>query len=238
MLGSNESRPIERRDDGKIQVADIFYTLQGEGPFAGRPCVFIRLTGCNLRCTFCDTEWDDAKNPYMDVEEILHAVEDEFAGRKRELIVITGGEPLRQDLSKLIPALADLGGRYMTTVQIETAGSYWQDSLKHCCVKIVVSPKTAKIHPHVYGYADAFKYVIRDGEVDPSDGLPVMATQPNGIVHRVQRPRPGAPVYLSPCDELAGRLEDTARNERLVVNLALKHGYTAGLQLHKIWALK
>lgn len=236
MLGSNISRPIERREDGKLQVADIFYTLQGEGPFAGRPCVFIRLTGCNLRCTFCDTEWDDVKDPYMDVNEIAQRVEDEFAGRLPELVILTGGEPLRQDLSVLIPMLAHLNGRYQTTVQIETAGSYWQDVLKHCCVKIVVSPKTAKIHPKIWDAADAFKYVIRDGEVDPTDGLPVMRTQPTSVVHRVQRPRPGAAVYLSPCDELDEN--GTAANERTVVNLALRHGYTAGLQLHKIWALK
>jgi len=231
MLGMNESRPVERHEAGWLQVADIFYTLQGEGPFAGRACVFIRLSGCNLRCTFCDTEWDDENDLYMSVDEIVERVTDKFDGRMPMLVVLTGGEPLRQDLSKLIPALG-----FVDIIQIETAGSYWQDILQTVGVFIVVSPKTTRIHPRIYEHANAFKYIIRVGEVDLEDGLPVMATQPSGVVHRVQRPRPGVIPYLSPCDELDN--VSTKSNERKVVELALKYDYVAGIQLHKIWNLK
>lgn len=238
MLGTNRVRGREHRHDGKLQVRDIFYTLQGEGPFAGHSCVFIRLSGCNQRCWFCDTEWDDDKDQYLSVGAIAEDVLDQFAGRMPRLVVITGGEPLRQDLSHLIPALEQLSPNCTTKIQIETAGTIWQDVLHRESVYLVVSPKTPKIDPKIHTFADAFKYVIRAGYTDPEDGLPVMVTQPGTklTAQRLARPRVGLRPYLSPMDEL--RLDDTKRNEAEVVQLALKHGYIAGIQLHKVWELK
>lgn len=238
MLGSNPVRHAERREDGKLQVSGIWYTLQGEGPFAGHPAVFIRLTGCNLRCTFCDTEWNDIDDPYMTVEDIVkdvHAVRPAYC----RLIVITGGEPLRQDMSELVPALLR---ESQLIIQFETAGTLWQEGLLGGAmffgrVHIVVSPKTPKIHPAIYQYAAAFKYVITEGQTDAEDGLPIVSTQDAKMDGRIARPRPGAPVYLSPCDDLRS-VERTLLNEKYVAQLAMDYGYIAGLQLHKIWDIR
>lgn len=71
MFGQNT--PRRRESGGLLQVQDVFYTIQGEGPFAGRTAVFIRLTGCNLRCWFCDTVWGDDSDVYQEPAQIGRA---------------------------------------------------------------------------------------------------------------------------------------------------------------------
>ncbi|HEY4816881.1 MAG TPA: radical SAM protein, partial [Candidatus Acidoferrum sp.] len=108
-------------------ITEIFKSIQGEGTRAGVPCIFVRLTGCNLRCTWCDTAYAFHGGKKMSVEEVLGRV-DEFAGRREgadashatvPLVELTGGEPLLQE--EIYP-LADklLGAGY--TVLIETSG--------------------------------------------------------------------------------------------------------------------
>ena len=227
MFGQNELRKRESHPNGLLQVQDIWYTLQGEGPFTGHPAVFIRLTGCNLACWFCDTKWDDQNDPYMDPEHIARRAM-QAGGPHCQLVVLTGGEPARQDLRTLIPDLA----RRFDIIQIETAGTLWQDCLDHPSVRIVCSPKTPKIHPRILAKAHAFKYVIRAEDPCDRDGLPLASTQFKGSAARLARPRPGAPVYLSPCDEYDQR--KNADNLRMVTTGAKAHGYIAGIQLHKI----
>ena len=226
MLGRNRVRKRESGDGTRLQVTEIFHSIQGEGPYAGRPAIFIRLTGCNLRCWWCDTEWNDETDPYLSVEEIIQQARD-LAQGTTTLAVITGGEPVRQPLQRLLPALHQCG----FCPQIETAGTLWQDCLAEPYVDIVVSPKTPKIDPRIYDHAFAFKYVIRAGEIG-DDGLPVRSTQIPGDNAVLARPRPGVPVYLSPCDEFDE--EHNQANQRAVAATALMHGYRAGVQLHKI----
>lgn len=226
MFGQNEIRKYDD-DAEQLQVRDIWYTLQGEGPFAGRPAVFCRLTGCNLRCTFCDTEWDDALDKKYPVADVADTIIAECLNNKTDLVVLTGGEPARQNLSRLLALLHSAGLR----VQLETAGTLWQDCFSMPHVTLVVSPKTGKIHDQVHSHAAAFKYVIRAGTDDPADGLPLASTQLAHGATRIARPRPGAEVYLSPCDEYDA--DKNAANRAAVARLALKHGYIAGLQLHK-----
>jgi len=74
-----------------LQVEEIFYTLQGEGPFAGRPAVFVRLAGCPLRCQWCDTQFDTGlSKPRMRVDDIMREVQ-RHAAAIATLVVITGG---------------------------------------------------------------------------------------------------------------------------------------------------
>ena len=227
MHGTNPVRKRERTP-GELQVQDIFLTVQGEGPYAGHPAVFVRLSGCNLRCFFCDTAWDDEKDKYLSIDEIVANII-RVAGLA-ELVVLTGGEPTRQDLSGLIRKLR---WEQRFRVQIETAGTFWQNCLHD--VDIVVSPKTPKIQPMIKKHAIAFKYVIRAGELE-GDGLPGGGTQVRGSVSVLARPRDGAPVYLSPCDE--GNPERNALNLQAAVASAMEHNYIAGIQMHKLMGVR
>src|ERR1035437_6012166 len=98
----------------KVIVHSIFYTIQGEGPHAGEPAVFVRLTGCNLRCYFCDTDFE--KGDALSIEAVVAAVMASADPQVCKLVVLTGGEPLRQQIIPLCRALTAKG--YMT--QIET----------------------------------------------------------------------------------------------------------------------
>ncbi|WP_319588839.1 radical SAM protein [uncultured Desulfobulbus sp.] len=100
-----------------LRVSELFYSIQGESTRAGLPCLFIRLAGCNLRCTYCDARytWEETGTP-MEAAEILAWV-DEYP---EVMVEITGGEPLTQaGLFPLIQALIDAG----RPVLLETNGS-------------------------------------------------------------------------------------------------------------------
>ncbi len=99
-----------------MKVNEIFYSIQGESYFSGRPCVFVRLSGCNLRCTYCDTRYAYEDGKECSVDEVLAAVE----AYGCTLVEITGGEPLLQDETPLLAQmLLDKG----YTVLVETNGS-------------------------------------------------------------------------------------------------------------------
>lgn len=99
-----------------MQITEIFHSLQGEGPDTGKPTVFVRTAGCNLRCAWCDTSYSFGEGTPMSVEEIVAKVRT-YPVRN---VCLTGGEPLLQkDAPELIRALSDAG---YTTV-IETGGS-------------------------------------------------------------------------------------------------------------------
>ena len=76
-----------------MQITEIFQSIQGESTYAGLPCIFIRLTGCNLRCAWCDTEYSFHGGTKMTLDEVMQRVYD-FRGK---LVEITGGEPLLQE---------------------------------------------------------------------------------------------------------------------------------------------
>jgi 7-carboxy-7-deazaguanine synthase len=75
-----------------MRVNELFYSIQGESSFAGRPCAFIRLTGCDLRCTYCDTTYAYYEGREMSVREIV----DQVSAYPTSLVLITGGEPMLQ----------------------------------------------------------------------------------------------------------------------------------------------
>ncbi len=100
----------------KLKINEIFYSIQGEGYDAGLPTIFIRLTGCNLRCRYCDTEYAFYEGNDMEVDEITDIVKK----WKCKRVCITGGEPLIQEnVYALISRLVDMGYE----VCIETNGS-------------------------------------------------------------------------------------------------------------------
>ena len=122
-------------------ITEIFKSIQGEGTRAGLPCIFVRLTGCNLRCTWCDTAYAFHGGKKMSVEEVLTRV-DELAGRAEmpgsqtsaPLVELTGGEPLLQEeIYPLTKKLLAVG----YAVVIETSGERFIGELPSEVIKIV-----------------------------------------------------------------------------------------------------
>jgi len=113
-----------------MRVTEIFFSIQGEGARAGRPCVFVRFTGCDLRCVYCDTAYAFKGGTELEREEILSQV----ARFPCKLVLLTGGEPLLQrDLPDLARELLSRG--YEVTV--ETHGQRPLDALPEEVVRIV-----------------------------------------------------------------------------------------------------
>jgi len=117
----------------KLNISEIFYSIQGEGSRAGLPCVFIRLQGCNLRCSWCDTPYAleiKQQEKLMSFGEIISEVEQ----YKCNFIEFTGGEPLQQpDVIELINYFSSLG----KIVAIETNGYYSFSNLDQRVIKIM-----------------------------------------------------------------------------------------------------
>ena len=102
--------------DASLRITEIFYSLQGEAQTVGLPTVFVRLTGCPLRCVYCDTEYAFTGGQRMTIAQILAQV----ASYEPRYICVTGGEPLAQpDCHALLTELCDLGYR----VSLETSGA-------------------------------------------------------------------------------------------------------------------
>ena len=115
-----------------LQLAEIFYSIQGEGTWSGTPAVFVRLAGCNLACDFCDTDY--SLKFLADVDEVVRAVRAE--GGDCPMVILTGGEPLAQaDVPALIEALRRDGRR----VHIESNGTIFTELPED--VWLCVSPK-------------------------------------------------------------------------------------------------
>ena len=157
-----------------MRVNEIFYSIQGEGAHTGTPCVFIRLSGCNLKCPFCDTDFKDYKE--MDEYEIVDAVCE--LSDKCNNVVITGGEPTIVDTTSLIDLLQE-NGYY---VAMESNGTRKPPFLLNW---LTISPKepfvgnTGKV---VVDRCDELKLVF-DGINEPQD-YGIRATH----------------YYLQPCD--------------------------------------
>jgi 7-carboxy-7-deazaguanine synthase len=114
----------------RLHINEIFYSIQGESTYAGRPCVFVRLTGCNLRCKWCDTEYAFYEGRQMQIAEVAQLI----SGYRCDLIEVTGGEPLLQDgVYPLITAMLKSGH----TVMIETSGAVDVSRLDQRVIKIM-----------------------------------------------------------------------------------------------------
>ena len=122
-----------------MKIAEIFYSVQGEGVFTGTPSVFVRTSGCNLRCTWCDTPYTSwsPEGAEMSVAEVLAEVRSHPSAH----VVVTGGEPMIQPaLVELTNALHDSG----LHITIETAGTAWAPV---ACDLMSISPKLANSTP-------------------------------------------------------------------------------------------
>lgn len=244
MFGTNEKLGTTWDRVG-IEVKRIFYTIQGEGPYAGHPAVFIRLAGCNLACSFCDTDFagmdDGAKGTWLwSPQLILDCVKNhtdvimpggEHVERITRLVVLTGGEPFRQNILPLVRLLNEADYH----VQVETAGTLYplpepidpfdpkMDPFEDGeMAEIVCSPKTPRIHPRIRALDPTYKYIVSKSNISRDDGLPI----------GVARPDVESAVFVQPMD-----VKDEKRNAdnvKTAVNVAMRFGYRLSLQVHKI----
>ena len=157
-----------------LALAEIFYSIQGEGTWTGTPAVFVRLAGCNLACDFCDTDY--SVKSYATAGEIAGMVGD--AGGDCPTVVLTGGEPLAQsDAPALIEALRAAGRR----VHVESNGTIYTPLPDD--VWLCVSPKE-RVDPRMAARANEAKLIV-DRRVPEEhlplfDGKPVILLQPEG----------------------------------------------------------
>ena len=229
----NDQKPLPHAGEftGSYGVVDIWKTIQGEAIHAGTPAAFCRLHGCNLQCPLCDTDYTSTLKP-MSVEEIheecMKLNVPLSTNYLDPLLVITGGEPFRQDLTPLCGYFTQKQWR----VQIETNGTFQiNDFIGWQVVDIVCSPKTPKIDPSLVE-ADAWKYVVSADAVDEKDGLPTSAL---GMKKPPARPLNSEQVYIQPCDD-HDPVKNTA-NMHAAIRSCLKFGYRLCLQVHKIAGL-
>ena len=150
-------------DDARLKICETFVSIQGESSYAGHPCFFVRLTGCNLRCHCCDTTYAYSDGKEMDIGEILSGARDSGVG----LVEVTGGEPLLQKgTPALIKSLCDEG----FSVLVETNGSMKIDGIDSRAVAIldIKTPGSGMAEEMFYGNLeilrphDEIKFVIAD----------------------------------------------------------------------------
>jgi len=222
-------------------VTEIFKSIQGEGTRAGLPCIFVRLTGCNLRCTWCDTAYAFHGGKRMSVEEVLAWVDELTARREGSpgaqaavpLVELTGGEPLLQEeIYPLAERLVAAG----YTVMIETSGERFIGNLPGQVIKIVDvkcpdsgEPDTFEMRNiEALSENDEVKFVLstrRDYEFARK------LTLERGLVGRVKQ------VLFSPVSE-DPQGKWPGLEPRMLVEWILEDGLPVrlGLQLHKfIW---
>ena len=212
--------------NGDLEVHSVFKTIQGEGPFVGVSCVFVRLAGCNLQCPLCDTDYTN-KDMQLTSVESLHFQVEELLG-PTDLVVITGGEPFRQNLTPFVLELLEAG----IQVQIETNGTLYLDQFPYDDITIVCSPKTGSINSNLKKHITAYKYVLHADHVDPFDGLPDVVLG-NLTKAKVARPHDTfcGTVYVQPVDTNS---EMNKIHLECAKKSCLTYGYTLGVQLHKI----
>ncbi len=212
----------------RFKVNEIFFSIQGEGSRAGRPCLFIRLTGCPLRCTYCDTAYAFFEGGFMDLEAILEEARQRLGppgpGPNAPFVELTGGEPLAHPgAPELLRALQGLGYE----VALETAGSHDIAVVPEGVVKIVdrKTPGSGESHrwlesnlDHLVPGRDELKFVLVD-EADYEWSKAWCAER--GLFDRLD-------ILFSP---VWGRLDAAWLAERIVADRIPVHFQ---LQLHKV----
>lgn len=242
------------RPAGSLLVKNVFYTIQGEGTYAGTPAVFVRLAGCNrgmkskMGCAFCDTDFRSEGAVEMNGESLVSRIHREISGFvvKPRLVVFTGGEPMLQD--EIAHTICLLQGRRFL-VQIESNGDRLADGFRDNCsaAYLVVSPKYNDPHqrvlrPDVFRRADAFKFLI-DARVDsPYSEVPRYSDM-------IERKK----VFLSPItvykrtvlpsetpsgwDHNLIDVEQTRRNYAKAADIAMNNGWRVSMQQHLFFTL-
>lgn len=250
VFGDNPIRSPVKGDGSTLNIQNLFATLQGEGMYAGYPAVFIRLGGCNLACTFCDTEFESFKPLAVAeiVNQVIHLSHSSYTfqsetsqvfsheipqsgngmtsfkwgKRIRHLVVITGGEPFLQPIETLCQALLAAGFK----IQIETNGTLYREL--PASVDIICSPKHNgkgyfPVRADLLARINALKFIIS-------------ASNPHYSTIADVGQDPDMPVYVQPMDEY--NAQKNQANLKRATELACQYGYRLSLQIHKIIGLE
>lgn len=228
-LNLQAREPILSDTGQELDIIEIWRTIQGEGPLAGWVAAFIRLAGCNMQCPKCDTDYTTGRHK-ASVADVVEAVSLLDAV---SVVVLTGGEPLRQNIRPLIEGL--MSARHYT-IQLEISGTAFQ-KLPYSLLNVVCSPKASRLHPEFMAnnYIDYYKYVLSADDVNPTNGLPATVLGGDFAPYYPPSFLPRKRVFVQPMDE-----QNTAKNKanlKATVESCMKYGYTLGLQMHKICGL-
>jgi 7-carboxy-7-deazaguanine synthase len=164
IVRANKQSPLVGANDySPLRVNEIFYSIQGESSYAGKPCIFIRLAGCNLRCSYCDTEYAFYEGINIPITEIIKKV----GAYDCKLVEITGGEPLLQEnVYHLMTILCNKNYRVM----LETGGQMDISRVDNR-IKIVMDikcPSSGEMEKNIWQNVsflkknDEIKFVIRE----------------------------------------------------------------------------
>jgi 7-carboxy-7-deazaguanine synthase len=223
MFGKNPKLKPNYKDP--LRVFKIFSTFQGEGPYLGYAAVFVRLSGCNLACDFCDTDFNDFTEKSL--EKILNEAREVFQGdfdKIKPLIVITGGEPMRQNIGPLCQVFIERGH----LVQIETNGTLLAPNLPDE-VKIVCSPKNIKGH----------YYQIREDLLKRIKALKFLVSMSHPYYQDIAdlgQDLYKIPLYIQPMDQY-----DPIKNQEnlvLAMKLVREKNAILSVQMHKFLGLE
>ncbi|PSP95005.1 radical SAM protein [Halobacteriales archaeon QS_4_62_28] len=235
----------ERPPEGNaLPINELFSSLQGEGRLAGVPSVFVRTSGCNLRCWFCDsyhTSWEPS-HAWLSVDDIIAGVQCHDADH----VVLTGGEPLMHEESAvLLDRLDELG--YHTTV--ETNGTIAVDApidLASVSPKLASSTPTADRDPKGEGewaerheqrrldvdtlatLVDRYPFQLKFVVTGPKD-MPELESMVERLRDRAETTITDADVLLMPEGQTRDQLDEA---REVVADLALEHGYRYTPRLH------
>lgn len=212
---------------GKLRIAEIFSSVQGEGAWVGTPSTFVRLSGCNLRCRWCDTPYAswNPEGPVLELDAVLEQID----AHEQKHVVLTGGEPL---LFEAVVPLAQELHRRGHVITVETAGTVYRDLP---CDLMSISPKLSGSTPdEASGWRERHDQTRID--IDVLNRL--IARYPHQLKFVVN---PEGPDDLPEILDLLSRLElrETTvmlmaegrdaetlhRRERLLVPICMKHGF-------------
>jgi organic radical activating enzyme len=201
-----------------LKVNEIFWSAQGEGVHSGTSSIFVRLAGCSLRCPYCDTRRAWSRGRRMETAAVAAAVAGLKAAYPRARLVITGGEPLEQDLGELLAACRRPGH----FVALETNGLLFQDLPIDWWT---VSPKDTsayRVHPRLWAKASEIKLLVT-----PALDLALV---------KKMRGRTRAPIVLQPERHDRGRFRRTFAMFKACAACGIPD-VRLGLQLHGVFRI-